>query len=115
MKGANLSSPSVAHRHLQKLEELGLLSKNEYGEYFIKKRIRVRGYIWVGRRLVSKMMLYSMLFIGILAAEIAILAIHYEVEHYEFKVFLGLLIGITAVAVGIFLVEAWVQRRKPVK
>ena len=27
MRGANLSSPSVAHRHLQKLEAMGLLEK----------------------------------------------------------------------------------------
>ena len=36
-KGANLSSPSVAYRHLQKLEDDGYLSKNEYGEYTVKK------------------------------------------------------------------------------
>ena len=30
-RGANLSSPSVAHRHLQKLEALGLIEKNVYG------------------------------------------------------------------------------------
>ena len=28
MKGANLSSPSVAYRHLQKLEDSGYLQKN---------------------------------------------------------------------------------------
>ena len=32
MKGAHLSSPSVAYRHLQKLEDMNLLQKNEYGE-----------------------------------------------------------------------------------
>ena len=115
MKGARLSSPSVAHRHLQKLEELGLLSKNEYGEYFIKKRAKVRGYIWIRHQLISKMMLYAILFLGILAIEIVVLAIHFEVEHYEFKVFLGLLIAVTAIAVGLFLLEARMQRRKTVK
>jgi DNA-binding IclR family transcriptional regulator len=29
MKGVNLSSPSVAYRHLQKLEDEGYLAKNE--------------------------------------------------------------------------------------
>jgi predicted transcriptional regulator len=36
MRGVNLSSPSVAYRHLQKLEALGLVMKNEYGEYVVK-------------------------------------------------------------------------------
>ncbi len=36
MKGVHLSSPSVAYRHLQKLEDLGCLQKNMYGEYIIK-------------------------------------------------------------------------------
>jgi predicted transcriptional regulator len=31
MRGANLSSPSVAYRNLQKLIELGLVLRDEYG------------------------------------------------------------------------------------
>ena len=33
---ANLSSPSVAYRQLQKLEELGLVEKTPYGDYTVK-------------------------------------------------------------------------------
>jgi hypothetical protein len=112
MKGAHLSSPSVAYRHLQKLEEQGLLQKNEYGEYIIKGKVRMRGYIWVGRRLLSKMMLYAITFMGILAAEIIVLAIHYYVEDYRFKVFFALLLGVTLVATGLFLFEDRMQRRR---
>ena len=43
MKGVNLSSPSVAYRHLQKLEDLGYLQKNEYGEYTVKSKAHIRG------------------------------------------------------------------------
>jgi len=42
MKAVNLSSPSVAYRHLQKLEDLGYLQKNEYGEYIAKNKAHVR-------------------------------------------------------------------------
>jgi len=115
MKGAHLSSPSVAYRHLQKLEEMDLLQKNEYGEYIIKGRVRMRGYIWVGRRLLSKMMLYAITFIGILATEIIVLAIHYEVEDYKFKIFFALLIAITLVATGLFLFETRMQRQRTAK
>jgi len=115
MKGASLSSPSVAYRHLQKLEELGLLQKNDYGEYLVKRRINVRGYIWIGRRLISKMLLYAVIFMVILSTEVIILAIHFNVESYEFKVFFVLLIAVTLAASGLFLFEYSVQRRRMTK
>lgn len=105
MRGANLSSPSVAYRHLQKLEALGLLSKNEYGEYVMKEKANIRGYLWVGRSLVPRMLFYSFLFMGILIIEIVVLAIHFTVEDYQFKVFFFYLTLITAAAMTLFLVE----------
>ena len=66
MKGAHLSSPSVAYRHLEKLEDWGFLEKNEFGEYVVKRKARVAGYIWLGRRMVPKMLVYSLVFLGIL-------------------------------------------------
>lgn len=105
MKGANLSSPSVAYRHLQKLEELGYLEKNEFGEYSIKNKAEIEGFAWLGKRLVPKMWLYALLFLGILIAEFYVLAIHYTVETYEFKVFFLLLTLITGLALALFAVE----------
>ena len=64
MKGANLSSPSVAYRHLQKLEDLGYLQKNDHGEYTVKRKAHIKDYIWLGRRLIPKMWLYSLLFLS---------------------------------------------------
>jgi hypothetical protein len=110
MKGANLSSPSVAYRHLQKLEDLGFLQKNEYGEYLTKNKARVRGYIWIGRRLVQKMLVYSLIFMTILIVELVIFALHYPVENYEFKVFLLLLILVTGFAMAVFMAEGLLQR-----
>ncbi len=105
MRGAKLSSPSVAFRHLPKLEALGLLAKDEYGEYVVKEKANIRGYLWIGKRLVPRMLFYSFLFLGILAIEIVILAIHFSVEDYKFKVFFLLLTLITAAAMVLFLVE----------
>ncbi len=106
MKGAHLSSPSVAYRHLQKLEDSGYLQKNRYGEYVIKDKARVRGYIWIGRRMLPKMLVYSLTFTSILIIELVVLAIHYSVETYEFKVFFLLLTIITGFAMAVFTVEA---------
>jgi DNA-binding IclR family transcriptional regulator len=63
-RGANLSSTSVAHRHLQKLEDLGLLERNQYGDYVLKEKTGVSGYVWVGRNLVPRLLFYSFFFYG---------------------------------------------------
>src|SRR4030067_156239 len=83
MKGAHLSSPSVAYRHLEKLEDLGLLQKNEYGEYITQGKAHVGGYVWIGRRMMPKMLAYSLLFMSILIIELVVFAIHYSVENEE--------------------------------
>jgi hypothetical protein len=112
MKGVHLSSPSVAYRHLQKLEDLGYLQKNNYGEYVTKNKARVRGYVWVGRRMMPKMLVYSLIFMSILIVELVVLALHYSVENYMFKVFFLLLTLITGFAMGVFIAEGLLQRRR---
>jgi hypothetical protein len=112
MKGTGLSSPSVAYRHLQKLEDLGYLQKNEYGEYIISRRARIRGQVWVGSRLLPKMWLYASLFLTILIVEIMILILHYSVETDEFKVFFLLLTLITGLALAVFVVEGLLQSKR---
>ena len=112
MKGAHLSSPSVAYRHLQKLEDLGYLQKNKYGEYVTKNKAHVRGYVWIGRRMMPKMLVYSLIFMSILIVELVVLAMHYSVEGYSFKVFFLLLTLITGFAMGVFIVEGLLQHRR---
>ena len=112
MKAANLSSPSVAYRHLQKLEDLGYLQKNQYGEYITKNKAHVSGYVWFGKRLVPNLWRYSILFLAIFVTEAVILVIHYPVETYEFKVFFLLLIFITVLALTVFTIEGFLQIRR---
>lgn len=112
VKGAHLSSPSVAYRHLQKLEDLGYLQKNNYGEYVTKNKARVRGYMWIGRRIFPKMLFYALVFLSILIVELIIFALHYSVENYEFKVFFVLLLLVTGSATAVFAVEALLHRRR---
>ena len=106
MRGVNLSSPSVAYRHLQKLENMGLLTKNELGNYVVTEKVPVRGYMWVGRFLVPNPLIYSLVFLGILVTELVVLAIHFSVETDQFKIFFLLLTLITAAALILFLIEA---------
>jgi DNA-binding IclR family transcriptional regulator len=109
VRNVGLSSPSVAFRHLQKLEALGLVSKNDAGEYVLKVKVKVRGYFWVGRSLLPRMLVYSFFFMAALAVEVAVLAVHFGVEDYEFKVFLLILALVTALGMAMFLVEGILQ------
>lgn len=114
MKGINLSSPSVAYRHLQKLEDLEYLIKNEFGEYTVKKKASIKGQVWLGHTLISKMWLYALVFLVILSVEMVIFFIHFSVETYEFKVFFLLLTLITGLAFAVFAIEGTLSRMKTI-
>jgi hypothetical protein len=112
MRGANLSSPSVAHRHLQKLELLGLLEKNKFGDYILKEKTGVSGHVWVGRNLVPRLMFYSFFFMGAFGAEIGILLLSCLVPWLVIETSFLFLTGMTAVAMVLFFVEGVQLRRK---
>jgi hypothetical protein len=112
MKGVNLSSPSVAYRHLQKLEDQGYLQKNDYGEYTVKRKAQIGGHVWLGHRLMPKMWLYSLIFLVLLIVELFVLFIHFSIETLEFKVFFLLLTLITGLALAVFTVEGLLQNRR---
>lgn len=112
MRGVNLSSPSVAYRQLQKLENLGLLKRNKYGEYLVKERASISGHLWIGRNLVPRLVFYSFFFMGILGAEIAIIAIQVFFFGQSLNLEILYLIVITAIAMSLFLGEGILLRRK---
>jgi hypothetical protein len=103
-RGANLSSPSVAHRHLLKLEALGLLQKNEYGDYVLKEKANVTGYVWIGRNLVPRLMCYSLFFLGALIAEVGIVIYSFISDLIIQSSFLYLTV-MTAIAMALFMYE----------
>lgn len=111
-RGAKLSSPSVAHRHLQKLEALGLLEKNEYGDYILKQKTSVNGYIWVGRSLVPRLLFYSFFFMGAFISEIAIILTGYVTGNYLIEKSFFVLTGMTALAMILFFLETVSLRRR---
>ena len=76
MRGANLSSPSVAYRNLQKLVDLGLVVKDEYSNYVVKEKANMKGYMWFGKTLVPTFIIFGFVFVGMLIAEIAVLIPH---------------------------------------
>ena len=111
-RGANLSSTSVAHRQLQKLEDFGLIEKNEYGDYILKEKTSINGHVWVGRNLVPRLMFYSFFFMGAFSAEVAIILLSYLIIGVVSEVSFFFLTAMTGVAMILFLIEGIAQYRK---
>lgn len=112
MRGVNLSSPSVAYWHLQKLEGSGLLEKNKYGEYRVKEKVNISGHLWIGRNLVPRLMCYSLFFSGIVGTEIAIIAIQFFLQGQIPSLDLIYLTVTNVIAMALFLIEGLILRRK---
>lgn len=114
MRGANLSSPSVAYRNLQKLMDIGLVVKDEYGNYVVKEKVNMKGYVWVGKTMLPSFAIFGFIFIGVLISEIAILIPHLLLNDPIQESF-WLLTVVTVVSAVIFLFEAlrFRNKRKP--
>lgn len=104
-RGVNLSSPSVAHRQLQKLESLGLLEKNKYGNYMLKQKTDIAGCVWIGKEFVPRLMFYSLFFMGALGAELAIIVLSYFVMGFAIETSFYFLTGNTVIAMSMFFHE----------
>jgi hypothetical protein len=112
MRATNLSSPSVAYWHLQKLEGAGLLQKNQYGEYTVKEKIRVSGHLWIGKNLVPRLMCYSLFFLGIVGTVLAIIVVQYFLIGVKPNIDLIYLALSNAMATALFLSEGLLMRKK---
>jgi hypothetical protein len=104
MRGADLTSPSVAYRNLQKLMDLGLVIKDEYGNYVVKEKVGLKGHVWIGKTIVPRFIVFGFVFLGVLIAEVAILVPHLLLEA-SIEGSFWLLTAITIVAAVIFLAE----------
>jgi len=112
MRGTNLSSPSVAYWHLQKLESAGLLEKNGTGEYIAKEKTSISGHIWIGKNLVPRLMCYSIFFLGILGIEALIISVQFLSIGQIPNLALFYLIVTNTIAFALFLGEGLLIRKK---
>lgn len=76
MRAANLTSPSVAYRNLQKLIDLNLAYKDKYGNYGVREKKAIKGYFWIGKKLIPRFIIFGFVFLVVLIIEIAILLPH---------------------------------------
>lgn len=64
-RALDLSSPSVAFHHLEKLRRLGLLEKKITGDYLLAQKVKVgvlKQFIGLGRFMLPRYLFYAVLF-----------------------------------------------------
>jgi hypothetical protein len=105
MRNINFSSPSVAYRHLQKLETMNLIEKNNFGNYVVREKVSIHGFVWIGNRFFPNALVYASIFSFVLLWELVVFAIHFSVETNQFKIFFVLLTIITVTALVLFMIE----------
>jgi len=72
-RGLRMSSPSVASHHLEKLRELGLVDKDQYGRYYLAERVDVgvlQVFSKIGRFMLPRYSFYAAFFTTLLATYI---------------------------------------------
>jgi hypothetical protein len=111
-RGAKLSSTSVAYRHLQKLENLDLIEKNSYGNYLLKQKVNISGYVWVGKNLVPRLMFYSFFFLGAFAAEVSVILLSLVIKSLVIETSFLFLTVMNFVTMLLFIIEGFVLYRK---
>jgi predicted DNA-binding transcriptional regulator len=70
-RALKLSSPSIAVHHLEKLQDLGLITKKGTGEYVLEGEVKVgilKFFTRMGRFMVPRYLFYSVLFSTMLIA-----------------------------------------------
>jgi hypothetical protein len=112
MRGAALSSTSVAYRHLQKLEYRGLIEKNNYNQYHLKTKTSVEGHVWVGKNLVPRLMFYSFFFIGAFTTEIIIILLSLVIKSLVVETGFLFATAITLISTLLFIIEGIRLQRK---
>ncbi len=105
MRAMGIGSSGVVHRHLQKLLDWGWVSKDEYGRYMAKRKVGFSGYVWLGRRLFPRSILFAFVFAGLTVFWLVVLFLHLWLGSGVEESF-SVLTVVTAFAAVFFLVEA---------
>ncbi|ADM27360.1 transcriptional regulator, TrmB [Ignisphaera aggregans DSM 17230] len=90
---------STVHYHMKKLLSLGIVREDSYG-YRVSRVINIDGFIVFRQKLIPRLMVYAMFFIGLLIGEILLISID------GFNSDRLLMIIITIVSISIFILES---------
>ena len=92
-RALGLSSPSVAYHHLDKLTRMGLVEKDQYGEYASVKNVNVnvlQAFTQIGRLLVPRFIFYAVFFTTLLLGYMLVFLSHLNSFAVAFGLFASL-------------------------
>jgi len=110
-RALKFSSPSLAHYHLHKLYEAGLIRKNEEGLYEISGFVKidvVQGLIKIGRLTIPKYFFYAIFFLTALILQIqSIMKMKFITQFHVFSIIICAIAFISWIYEAIKLWRKW--------
>ena len=103
-RALGLSSPSLALHHLNKLAEVELVAKDEYGMYSVVKQVRVGSltlFVKIGTRLIPRFVFLITLFSSMLVLYVAFL-MSWPLRTQDI-----MYISMAVIGISVLLYEAW--------
>jgi len=102
-----LSSPSLAHYHINKLLDLNLIEATQEGKYQVNENEQVealRSFLWLRGRLIPRLVVYGALIFGILASYLILWPLRWDFRDL-------MTVAVCVFSVLAFLFEAYKQYR----
>ena len=99
-------APSSIHYHLKKLSSLGVIKRDING-FTINKKVNIEGYIVLMNKLVPRLIIYSLFFLGLMIGEIIVV-----LKTGTINVDRGIALLTTFIAFILFLYEGIMSKKK---
>jgi DNA-binding MarR family transcriptional regulator len=97
---------STVYYHLKKLEDLEIVRRRE-GGYVIARAIRIEGYVLLGRKLIPRLTIYSLFFLGFSLGQAYVILTGKSATLDKL-----LLLALSIVAFALFLLEGLSMKSK---
>ncbi len=97
---------SSVHYHLKRLEDLEIIGRRGDG-YVVTKTIHLEGYVLLGRKLIPRLLIYSLFFLGVSLSQTYMILINKTVTSDKLLLMILCLIAFT-----LFLLEGLNMRSK---
>ena len=97
---------STVYYHLKRLEDLEIVRRRE-GGYVIARAIRIEGYVLLGRKLIPRLIIYSLFFLGFSLGQACVILTGKSATLDKL-----LLLALSIVAFALFLLEGLSMRSK---
>lgn len=99
-------APSSIHYHLKKLASVGIIKRDING-YTVNKKINIEGYMILMNKLIPRLLIYSLFFLGVLIGEIIVI-----LETRIINVDRGISLLTTLIAFILFFYEGIISKKK---